>query len=82
MHRTLYFTDPLSSMDFSNIEIPTSALAKLDDASAPSSANTAYLRDLFLANPDQMALLKQNNPRLADALTSGKTSEYIVNEFR
>lgn len=65
-------------MDFSNIEIPTSALAKLDDTTAPSSSNTAYLRDLFLANPEQMALLKQNNPRLADALTSGKTSKYNV----
>ncbi|XP_065226174.1 protein DDI1 homolog 2 [Planococcus citri] len=74
--------NPLSSMDFSNIQIPSSALANLDGASVPSSSNTAYLRDLFLANPDQMALLKQNNPRLADALTSGKTDEFtkILNE--
>jgi len=41
----------------------------------------AYVRDLFLANPDQLALLKQNNPRLADALATGRL-EVFANVLR
>jgi DNA damage-inducible protein 1 len=35
----------------------------------------AMIRDMLLANPDQLALLQQNNPALADAVLSGSLGE-------
>lgn len=68
-------------MDFSSIQVPQSG------PSTPSRApplsvgmrdDPAMIRDMLLANPDQLALLQQNNPTLADAVLSGSLGESLL----
>lgn len=45
----------------------------------------AMIRDMLLANRDQLALLQQNNPSLADAVLSGslgKSSGFFIRNVK
>merc|ERR1719510_652208 len=77
---------PIPMLDFSKIKIPTaltqgggggsSGEGTSGSRAPPNEEDPAVIRDMLKAHPDQMALLKQNNPRLAEALESDNLDEF------
>ncbi|RWS16342.1 protein DDI1 2-like protein [Dinothrombium tinctorium] len=52
--------------DFSNIQVPSSASESTDRRDDPD-----FIRNMLLSNPEQLSLLRHNNPALAAAFDAG-----------
>ncbi len=52
------------------------AAAAAASAGPRNEEDPAWIRQMLAANPDQLALLRQNNPRLADAYQGGSLEEF------
>lgn len=75
----------ISGLDWGSIQVPgqsrpQSAHNQIGTAQPQQVAvdrdSPEYIRDMFLADPHQLSLLKERNPELADALLSGNLQNF------
>jgi DNA damage-inducible protein 1 len=67
----------LPMFDFSNIQVPPGASSSRSVPPAANTDNPTVLREMLLADPSALSMLRQNNPRLADALTSIGNEQWL-----
>ncbi|KAI5710194.1 hypothetical protein M8J75_006549 [Diaphorina citri] len=77
--RTSHPSVALPNLDFSGIVVPGTSNGSTSSMPASNTSrkeDPAQLKQLLLADPHKVSLLKQNNPQLADALLNGSLDDF------